>query len=118
MARRTVVLATCDITGQELENPNVVKLDLGEGHVYTLDLADGPYNELKQALVKYTDAATVIKGRTVTPSASSSGSGSSSADPEIQRVRNWGRENGFDVPTHGRLPQELRTAYENAHANA
>lgn len=108
MTKRTVVQAICNVTGQELEHPNTVSLNLGEGVTYALDLGDEPYAELVRVLQPYTDVADVIKGRTVTQGSTSGGS---SADPEIQKMREWGRENGFDVPTHGRLPGEIREAY-------
>lgn len=32
-----------------------------------------------------------------------------------QHVREWGRENGFDVPARGRIPADLESAYYESH---
>jgi hypothetical protein len=113
MSRRTVVLATDNVSGEDIEGDvNVVKLDLGEGQSYQLDLGDKTFLDLKRTLQPYIDVADVMKGRTV--SNGSPGAGGTSADPEIQKIREWGRTNGYDVPTHGRLPTDLREAYEAA----
>lgn len=111
MSRRTVVLATSNLSGKEIDgDPQVVKFDLGEGISYQLDLTDDEFIDLKRDLQQYIDVADVLKGRTVTTGGSTGGS----ADPEIQKIREWGRDNGFDVPTHGRLPNDVREAYEAA----
>lgn len=31
------------------------------------------------------------------------------------QIRAWARDNGFDVPTRGRLPQDVTDAYKAAH---
>lgn len=113
MSRRTIVLATDNVTGKDIEGDvKVVKLNLGEGVEYQLDLAEDTFMDLKRKLQEYIDVADVLKGRTVTPGASGGSSGS--ADPEAQKIREWGRTNGYDVPVHGRIPNELREAYAQA----
>jgi hypothetical protein len=79
---------------------------------YQLDLTEDEFIGLKRDLQKYIDVADVLKGRSVSTAGSGGGG---SADPEVQKIREWGRENGFEVPTHGRLPSDVREAYEAAH---
>lgn len=35
--------------------------------------------------------------------------------PSLDDIREWGRQNGYDVPATGRLPKGLRPAYNEAH---
>lgn len=34
---------------------------------------------------------------------------------ERVEIRNWGRENGFEVPERGKIPKEVQRAYDKAH---
>ena len=34
---------------------------------------------------------------------------------ERTKIRQWGRENDFDVPERGKIPTELQKAYDEAH---
>lgn len=111
MSRRTVVLATSNLSGKDIDgDPSVVKFNLGEGVEYQLDLTEDEFMDIKRTLQPYIDVADVLKGRTVTTGST----GGSSADPENQKIREWGRENGYDVPIQGRIPNELRDAYAAA----
>lgn len=120
MSRRTVVLATCNVTGQNLDDPNVVKLDLGEGVTYALDLGDEPFLALKAMLQPYTEVADVISGRKVTTGAVTGNGGISATSEGLdpQEVRSWAADNGFDVPVQGRLPGEIIVAYKTANGVA
>ena len=37
-------------------------------------------------------------------------------NPENAKIREWAREQGLDCPERGRIPADIRTAYEEAHA--
>jgi hypothetical protein len=64
--------------------------------------------ELKEAKAKLRPAKKT-NGATSTPD---------SDEPSAADVRAWATEKGIEVPSRGRLPQEIREAYDDAHQKA
>lgn len=48
------------------------------------------------------------------PAGSRRGGGRGAAGPDATAVRQWARENGYQVSDRGRIPAALRTAYDAA----
>ena len=119
MARRIVHQLVDDIDG--------TLLDVGEGETvlfsldgvaYEIDLTDENAAALRSALERYTKAArTVSSARAVSRSASSSSGRKRrrSGQQDYSGVREWAKQNGYQVSERGRVPASVLEAYEAAH---
>jgi hypothetical protein len=106
MAQRVNVVLVDDLDGEDAAETVTFGLD---GVSYEIDLSEANAAELRAALAPYTEVARKVGGRRRRPPRGSSG-GTSAAD-----IRQWARENGWDVPERGRVAAEVREAYAAAH---
>lgn len=117
MARRTVVKYYSDISGAEIAKDGVgVQFSL-DGDSFEIDLSAEEHEALRQALAPFVAAArsAVPVPRTTRPR---KGDVAHTEDgPDARALRTWGRENGFDVPARGRVPELVREAFQAANAN-
>lgn len=129
MSRTSTITITSDLTGKsvtyptEAEAPKPAKITLN-GKSGQIDLAADELAAL-ETLISTGDAAELRKlispavpvpGRTRTRRGGGTSSGKS-ASPELAKIREWGRANGFEVPDRGRLPKTLSDAYNAAHGH-
>ncbi|WP_205472051.1 Lsr2 family protein [Nocardioides sp. SYSU D00038] len=114
MAQKVHIVLEDDIDGSDASETVTFALD---GTTYEIDLNDKNAAALRDALALY-----VSHGRKVTGggrrgggrrSSGSSAGASGGASPK--EIREWARENGFEVPDRGRVSAEVRQAYEAAH---
>lgn len=105
-----------DLEGVQADETVTFALD---GISYEIDLTHDNAEKLRELLAPYTD-----KGRRQS-SRSGAGRGRAAArgagrapggDPDTDKVRAWAKENGLDVKDRGRVPGEIRKAYEKAHS--
>lgn len=104
MARKTQVLLIDDIDGTDATNTVTFGLD---GVAYEIDLNDENAAQLRSDLEKWTALARRTGGR------AKRGTGSASAG-DAAKIREWARENGYEVSERGRIPAEIREAYATA----
>lgn len=109
MARKTFVELIDDIDGSKADETVTFSLD---GVGYEIDLTADNAQKLRDELGTWISTARRVSGRRTTRSASSSSSASSE---EIARIREWARENGYQVSDRGRISGEIRSAYQAAH---
>lgn len=115
MAQRVNIVLVDDIDGSDATQTVAFGLD---GASYEIDLNDDNAAALREALAPY-----VGHGRKVgrgggggarrgggRAAASSSASGASAKE-----IREWARDNGHAVPERGRIPADVREAYDAAH---
>ena len=109
MAQRVNVVLVDDIDGDDASETVSFALD---GVDYEIDLSEGNAEALREALARYTAAGRRVGGRRRKGQRVAAGgdTGPSAAD-----VRQWARENGWDVPERGRVSAEVREAYARAH---
>lgn len=110
MAQKVQIILEDDLDGGEADETVSFALD---GTSYEIDLNDANAQKLRDALATYVGHArkvTGARGRRSTSGRATTGSGPSAKD-----VREWARENGHDVPDRGRIPAEVRDAYDAAH---
>lgn len=118
MARRIVHQLVDDLDGTLLEvgEGETVLFSL-DGVAYEIDLTDENAAALRGALERYTKAArTVSSSRAV--SRSTAGGGRKrrrSGQQDYSGVREWAKQNGFQVSERGRVPASVLEAYEAAH---
>lgn len=114
MAQKVNIILVDDIDGSEAAETISFGLD---GATYEIDLNAEHAEQLREALAPWVGHARKLTSRRGgsgrRQNASSGSSGSSGPTPA--EMREWGRKNGFEVSERGRVPTELRIAYQNAH---
>jgi hypothetical protein len=109
MAQKVNIVLVDDIDGNDADETVSFALD---GKDYEIDLNSANAQKLRDALAPYIGharrAATGRSGGRGRPSRSESGVPAS-------EIREWARQNGWDVPERGRVSAEVREAYAAAH---
>ncbi|MCL6091846.1 MAG: Lsr2 family protein [Actinobacteria bacterium] len=121
MARITQVVVTCDLEDGEVTASDSISFSYG-GKTYTLDLCKKHLDEVKSTLEAYAAAGHVLgrapRGRRRVAGAGRSTRATSTAAStrgESQaEIREWAREQGYAVGDRGRIPGEVRAAYDAA----
>lgn len=109
MAQRTVITYEDDISGGDATESIIFALD---GTTFEIDLNADNAEALRAVFFDYMGKARkVSKGRTAQRKTQTTSAGSAASAAEI---RIWGRENGYAVPDRGRVPAEVRAAFEAA----
>ena len=111
MAQKVQIILEDDMDGGEADETVSFALD---GTSYEIDLNAENAEALRGVLAPYVGHA-----RKVTGSRGARRSGgaarTSTSGPSPKEVREWARENGHEVPDRGRIPAEVREAYDAAH---
>ncbi|MGA3218429.1 MAG: Lsr2 family protein [Acidimicrobiales bacterium] len=121
MARITQVVVTCDLEDGDVTAAESVSFSYG-GKTYTLDLCKKHLDEVKTALEGYASAGhSAGRGGRGRRRTASTGRATRAARPaatprgESQaEIREWARSQGYAVGDRGRIPGEVRSAYEAA----
>ena len=108
MAQRVNVVLVDDIDGSDAEETVTFALD---GTEYEIDLNAANAAKLRNAFAPYVGHARRTGGRRKRGAGRSNGR--ATATPA--EIREWARNNGWDVPDRGRVASEVREAYEAAH---
>jgi Lsr2 len=122
MAQRVNVVLVDDIDGTDAAETVTFGLD---GADYEIDLSEENADRLREAFALYIGHARETRrsgggGRRRSAGGRSSRNGraarsASTGGTSASEIRAWARENGFQVPDRGRIPGEVREAYESAH---
>ncbi|MDB1086667.1 Lsr2 family protein [Streptomyces sp. ACA25] len=111
MAQKVQVLLLDDLDGGEADETVTFALD---GKTYEIDLKSANAEKLRSALEPYLKAGRRAGGRAArAPRGSRAAAGGSQ---DTAKIRAWAKENGFQVNDRGRVPAEIRKAYEDAGA--
>ncbi|TDD28380.1 Lsr2 family protein [Kribbella turkmenica] len=103
------VVLTDDLDGSDISirGGETVTFSL-DGKTYEIDLTDKNAGALRKALSPYVEA-----GRRVTTSRGAK-SKRTQVGPDARTVKEWARANGYEVNDRGRVPNEIREAFEAA----
>jgi hypothetical protein len=107
MAQKVHIVLEDDLDGSEATETVSFALD---GTSYEIDLNAGNADKLRDALAVYIGHGRKVTGGGRRGARRSAATGGASA----KDVREWARANGYDVPDRGRIPAEVRSAYEAA----
>lgn len=107
MARKVQVILVDDIDGSEAKRTVTFALD-GKG--YEIDLNDANLERLNEALAPF-----VQKARRTAGAVRRGGGRAPASGGDASAVRSWAREQGYEVSDRGRVPKEIRDAYDAAH---
>lgn len=117
MAQKIVTTYIDDLTGEDSEDVNTHTI-LVDGAGVEIDLTPDSHDKLMDALKPFLHAkgARRVRGGLITrqtgkakPSAAKGAGKQDTAE-----IRKWARENGHNVNDRGRVPAEIREAYEKA----
>ncbi|MFF8848310.1 Lsr2 family protein [Streptomyces sp. NPDC015127] len=110
MAQKIITVYTDDLTGEESAEAATHAFSL-DGVAYEVDLGPDNYDKLLDALAPFMKAGRKtgrLKGGVSTPR-------KANRTQDTAQIREWARENGYDVSERGRVPAAIRSAYEQAH---
>ena len=112
MAQKIQTLFIDDIDGGAAEGTVRFALD---GTEYEIDLNAKHSDELRSALGKYVTHARKVGGsaRRAGRAAGRAGRGAGSS-LNTTEIRNWAREQGYDIKDRGRVPADLVAKYQAA----
>jgi hypothetical protein len=106
MAQKVHITLEDDLDGGDATETVAFGLD---GRSYEIDLNDKNAKALRGALAKYVAASRRAGGR---PAAAKR---RTQVGTSAREIRDWARSNGRHVPDRGRIPSEVREAFEAAH---
>ena len=112
MAQKIQVILVDDIDGGDAEETVSFALD---GVSYEIDLSAKNATRLRDALAPYVAEARKSRGGRRRSSGAASRRRGPSDAPSASDVREWARENGYEVSERGRVSAEVRSAYEATH---
>jgi hypothetical protein len=106
VAQKVNIVLIDDIDGSDAVETVTFGLD---GTSYEIDLNKKNAAALRNAVAPYVGNARKVTGtrRGRRPAATALG-------PSAREVRDWARSNGFKVPDRGRIPAEVRAAFDKA----
>ena len=109
MAQKVTIVLVDDIDGGEATQTVSFGLD---GAQYEIDLNDKNAEALRDAIAPFVGHA-----RKVTAAAKRGPRRSTRTEdgPTPKEIRAWANANGYELSERGRVPEEIRQAYEAAH---
>ena len=110
MATRTTVQLEDDLSGGTADETVRFALD---GKVFEIDLTAKNADKLRKAFAPYVIAGRRLSLRRSTLGSRVPGQRTGAADDSAS-IRQWARENGYEVSSRGRISAELRQAYLSA----
>ncbi|MCU4183346.1 Lsr2 family protein [Acidiferrimicrobium sp. IK] len=113
MAQKVQVLLTCDLDDDD--TPAVETVTFGfDGYTYAFELCEAHLEEFNNVMQGYIASARRADGGSRRPRPAA-GAAARPAREDLSAVREWARENGYEISDRGRIPGEVREAYEAAH---
>lgn len=119
MQKVSVVLVD-DLDGTEGERGEILSVNFGiDGQQFEIDLCTENYDKLADLLAPYMGAGRRLKMGTVAKRSIGKGIQRRPAkrDPkQTKAIREWGIKNGWNCGTHGRFPDGMEEAFNEAHS--
>jgi hypothetical protein len=116
MAQKVQVVLTCDLDADEVPAADTVTFGF-DGSTYAFELCERHLEEFNETLQAYVAVARLADGPRRRRSASPASPGRSrqaAVASTPSNIRTWARDNGYDVSDRGRIPADVRSAFEAA----
>lgn len=114
MVQRVITQLISDLSGDEVVEGKGETIEFAyRGTSYTIDLTGKEAAGFDRAMAMYIDHATKVGGERKKPSAPSNGNQARSRG-ELQNIRAWARNNGYEVSDRGRIKADVVAAYHSA----
>lgn len=119
MAQRVQVMLTCDLDDDDVEAIETVTFGT-DGATYEIEMCQQHLDEYHNWMHDYVSRGRKVGGSRRTrarsgSTATTSRSRANSKKSAVPSIREWARANGFKVSSRGRIPYEVRSAYDAAH---
>ncbi|MHB1535241.1 MAG: histone-like nucleoid-structuring protein Lsr2 [Acidimicrobiales bacterium] len=115
MGRKIHVVLTCDLDDDEVPAAETVSFAVN-GTSYAFELCERHLGEFNAAFAGYVTAARREDDSRPSRRAGGSGAalhgGRSAGREDLAAIRSWARANGYQVSDRGRIPAEVRQAWE------
>ncbi|TNM36257.1 Lsr2 family protein [Nocardioides albidus] len=112
MAQKVNIVLVDDIDGTDATQTVSFGLD---GANYEIDLNDDNASALREALAPYVGHGRKVGRGGGGARRNGARSAAAAGGAAAKEIREWARETGRDVPERGRIPADVREAYESAH---
>ena len=112
MAQKVSIVLVDDLDGSEATQTVSFAID---GTAYEIDLNDTHAEQLRQALSGYVGHARKASTGGRRKPGRSTGAAAATGGPSASEIREWAQSNGFEVSERGRVPAQVRQAYDAAH---
>lgn len=110
MAQKILTVLTDDIDGKELDNNDAETVTFAlDGQTYEIDLSTKNAEKMRKAISTY-----IENGRKVSSRNKAGRPKRTQMGPTAQEIRDWARSSGYEVPDRGRIPADIREAFEAA----
>jgi hypothetical protein len=107
MAQKVQVVLVDDVDGGTADETVTFALD---GVTYEIDLTTANAAKLREAMAPWLGAARRVGGRSRTPGRRAGGA--RSAGGKNTEIREWARSAGYSVSDRGRIPAEVKAAFD------
>jgi hypothetical protein len=117
MAQKVIVELVDDLDGTASDDISTVSFSL-DGADYEIDLSGANAESLRASLGEFIAAARRTGGRAKRNTGSTKPAASRPAAnrEQTRAIREWARENGFELADRGRIPANVIDAFEEAQA--
>jgi hypothetical protein len=105
MAQKVQVVLVDDVDGGSADETVTFSLD---GVAYEIDLSTGNAAKLREAIAPWVGSARRVGGRARTARRGTA----RSAGGKNTEIRQWARANGYTVSDRGRIPAEVKAAFD------
>ena len=112
MAQQVITKLVDDVDGTEIKKGGETVRFAVDGVSYEIDLNDKNAKRLRESLSVYME-----HGRRVSTRRAGSGPSAPKArtdKTQLSAMRQWARDNGYDVSNRGRISKEIQDAYAKA----
>ncbi|MFE9122699.1 Lsr2 family protein [Streptomyces sp. NPDC007172] len=109
MAQKIVTIYTDDLTGEESAEAATHQIVI-DGVAYEVDLGPDSYDKFMEAVNPFLQA-----GRRIRRGAKAGPARQTGANNDTAAIRAWAKEKGYDINDRGRVPTEIREAYNKEH---
>jgi len=110
MAQKVQIILEDDIDGGEATQTVTFAVD---GTTYEIDLNDANADKLRDAVAPFVGHARKVTGGARRGRRAASGN-ANNGGVSPKEIRDWARSNGYTVPERGRIPADVRSAFEAA----
>ena len=114
MAQRVTVQLVDDLDGTAADDISTVSFAL-DGVSYEIDLTEANAEKLRSGLEEFVNSARRTGGRVKRGTAPAKRAGSPASREQTKAIRDWARQNGFELSDRGRIPATVIEAFEAAH---
>ena len=115
MAQQVIVELVDDLDGTTSDDISTVSFGL-DGASYEIDLTEANAQSLRSALETFVGAARRTGGRLKRGTAPTAVRQSANRE-QTQAIREWARQQGYDLADRGRIPFNVIEAFDTAHAS-